>query len=68
MEDLVRDVVIANVKVGDTVEIVPIDKVPNAERRFKVDDKTKEGFLYGVSEYCDGYVIPYYWIKSIKIV
>lgn len=56
------------VKVGDVVEITPIDKVPNAERRFKVDDITKEGFLYGLSETCDGYVIPFYWIKDIKIV
>lgn len=64
----VSEIVLQMVKAGDTVEIVPIDKFPNAERKFKVDEITKEGFLYGLSEYCDGYVIPFNWIKELKIV
>lgn len=66
--DYINEIVLQMVKVGDTVEIVPIDKFPNAERRFKVDEITEEGFLYGLSEYCDGYVIPFSWIKELKIV
>lgn len=68
MLDLVNQTVLSMVKPGDTIEIEPIDKFPNAERKFKVDGITEEGFLYGLSEYCDGYAIPFYWIKNIKIV
>lgn len=60
--------VLQMVKPGDTVEIVPNNKFPNADRVFKVDDITEEGFLYGLSEYCDGYVMPFYWIEDLKIV
>ena len=56
------------VKKGDTVRIVPIDSVPNAERVFKVDELLNQGFLYGCSITCDGYVIPYSWIKSIRVI
>ena len=56
------------VKVGDTVRIVPIDKVPNAERQFKVNALLDQGFLYGLSTTCDGYVIPYSWIKRLTVV
>lgn len=65
---MTRDIIISMVKVGDTLEITPIPKVPNAERRFKVDGILEEGFLYGVSETCDGHIIPYYWIQDIKII
>lgn len=68
INSLVLDAVLPCIKSGDTVEIVPIDKFPNAERRFMVNDKLEEGFLYGLSETCDGYVMPYSWIKEIKIV
>lgn len=66
--DRTHQIVMSLVKVGDIVEIVPIDKFPNAERRFKVNGIEKDGFLYGLSETCDGYVIPFNWIKEIKIV
>lgn len=65
---MTKDIVLAMVKVGDTLEITPISTFPNAERKFKVDDILEEGFLYGASETCDGYVIPYYWIQDVKIV
>lgn len=65
---MIKETVIACVKPGDVVEIVPIDKVPNCERKFKVFGKTNTGFAYGITETCDGYEIPYSWIKSIKIV
>lgn len=66
--DYASSVVLNTVKPGDMVEIKPISKVPNCERRFRVDDITKEGFLYGLSETCDGYIIPFNWIDKIKIV
>ena len=56
------------VKVGDRIRIVPIDSVPNAEREFKVNALLNEGFLYGLSTTCDGYVIPYSWVKSFKVI
>lgn len=68
MNQLKLDIILNLVKPGDIVEIIPIDKFPNAERKFKVDEITKEGFLYGLSETCDGYVIPFNWIKDISIV
>ena len=61
-------IVLAMVKPGDEVEITPIDRVPNCERHFKVDEVLADGFLYGCSITCDGYVIPFSWIKDIKIV
>ena len=63
-----KEMIIALVKPGDTVEITPISKVPNAERRFKVNDVLDDGFLFGLSTTCDGYVMPFSWIKDIKIV
>ena len=65
---MIKEMIIALVKPGDTVEITPISKVPNAERRFKVNDVLDDGFLYGLSTTCDGYVMPFAWIKDIKIV
>lgn len=65
---IARDIVLGMVKVGDTIEITPNPKVPNAEKIFKVDEILEEGFLYGSSETCDGYVIPYSWIKDVKII
>lgn len=65
---IVNNVILNIVKVGDTVEITPKEKFPNAERRFKVDDICKEGFIYGISEYRDGYVMPFYWIDSLRIL
>lgn len=56
------------VKPGDTIKITPIDKVPNCEREIKVDYITEEGFLYGLSETCDGWIIPFNWIKDFEIV
>lgn len=56
------------VNVGDTIRIVPIASVPNAEREFKVNALLNDGFLYGLSTTCDGYVIPYSWIKSLRVV
>ena len=65
---MVKEMIMALVKPGDTVEITPISNVPNAERRFKVDEVLDDGFLYGLSITCDGYVMPFGWIKDIKIV
>ena len=65
---MVKETIIALVKPGDTVEITPIPKVSNAERRFKVNDILDDGFLYGLSTTCDGYVMPFTWIQDIKIV
>ena len=58
---------IKRVKKGDIINITPIDKVPNCERQIKVDEVTSEGFLYGVSTTCDGWIIPFYWIKDFEI-
>lgn len=65
---MIKEIIIALVKPGDTVEITPISKVLNAERRFKVNDILDDGFLYGLSTTCDGHVIPFSWIEDIKIV
>ena len=65
---MTKEIIIALVKPGDTVEITPIPKVPNAERRFKVDEILDDGFLHGLSTTCDGYVMPFTWIQDIKIV
>ena len=65
---MVKEIVMALVKPGDIVEITPISKVPNAERRFKVDEILDDGFLYGLSTTCDGYRMPFMWIEDIKIV
>jgi hypothetical protein len=56
------------VKVGDTVEITPIEKLPNLDRKFKVNSITNDSFIYGVSETCDGYEMPFEWFTEIKIV
>lgn len=56
------------VKRGDIVEITPIDKLPNADRILNVYDITSNGILYGVTEYCDGYVMPLEWIADAKII
>ena len=53
---------------NDLVRIVPIKKCPNAERVFVVDDILDNGFLYGVSETCNGYVIPFNWVEDISII
>ena len=65
---MIKETIIALVKPGDIVEITPIPKFPNAERRFKVNEVLDNGFLYGLSTTCDGYVIPFSWIQDIKIV
>ena len=65
---MVKEMIIALVKPGDTVEITPISKVPDAERRFKVDEILDDGFLFGLSTTCDGYLMPFEWIEDIKIV
>ena len=63
-----NEIILSMVKKGDTIEIEPIDKVPNIDKHFKVDEVLDNGFLYGCSIRCDGYVIPFNWIKNIKIV
>ena len=63
-----KDIILSLVKIGDTVEIVPSSKMPNADRKFRVQDITKNGFIYGISENCDGYLMPFYAIEDIKIV
>lgn len=55
------------VKRGTILEIEPIDKLPNFEHEIKVDYVTKDGFVYGMSTTCDGYLYPFYAIKSLKI-
>ena len=62
------ETVISLVKRGDTLEITPIDKLPNFDRKIKVDYVTKDGFIYGMSSTCDGYLYPFYAIKDCKIV
>lgn len=52
-------------KEGDEIEIIPIDKFPNADRKFKINYFSKDGFVYGLSETCDGYEMPFNWIKGI---
>lgn len=58
---------ISDVKVGDRLEITPIDKLPNFDREIVVQDILKNGFLYGVTSNSDGYVYPFYAIKDFKI-
>lgn len=59
---------ISEVKVGDTIRITPKNNVPNAQREFKVDDITLDGFVFGCSTTSDGRMIPFSWIKSIRKV
>ena len=65
---MIKETIIALVKPGDTVEIIPIPKVPNAKRRFKVDEILNDGFLFGLSTTCDGYLMLFEWIEDIRIV
>lgn len=65
---MVKEIIIALVQPGDTVKITPTRNAPNAERKFKVNAVLDDGFLYGCSTTCDGYVMPFSWIKDIKIV
>lgn len=68
MDKMVRDMVIALVKRGDTVRITPIDRMPNLDREFKVDYVNEKGFIYGLSPYSDGYQMPFWAIKDIEII
>lgn len=61
-------VVMALIKKGDIVEIEPIDKIPGCDIKFKVDEVLPDGLLYGCSETCDGFVVPFKWIKHIRIL
>lgn len=65
---MIKEMIIALVQPGDTVKITPNRKMPKADRTFKVDAVLESGFLYGCSTTCDGYVMPFTWIKDIKIV
>lgn len=65
---MVKDIVLSMIKRGDIVEIVPIDKLPNLDRVLKVWDVSSNGIIYNVSVTCDGYEMPFSWIKEVKIV
>ncbi len=66
--DYVSQMILPIIKKGDIIEIEPIPKFPNCERKITVDDITDKGFLYGCSTTCDGYMIPFYFINSLKII
>ena len=61
-------IILPLVKPGDRVRIVPRASVPNAQREFKVNAILPDGFLFGVTERCDGYILPFMWIKEIAII
>ena len=65
---MVKDMTITLVKVGDTIEIEPIDRMPNLDRKIQVQRIADSGFCYGMTADCDGYMIPFWAIKAIKIV
>lgn len=52
---------------GDIVVITPHEKFPNADRELDFYMLTPEGILYGVSERCDGCIMPYSWIKEFTV-
>lgn len=68
MSKVTRDMTIALVKRGDTIQIKPIDSMPNLDRVIKVQYVEKDGFWYGMTSSCDGYLLPFWAIKSIKII
>ena len=63
-----RDMTIALVQRGDTIQIKPIDSLPYLDRIIKVQSVEKDGFWYGMTGSCDGYLLPFWAIKSIKII
>lgn len=65
---MTKDIVIGLVKKGDHLEITPIDKLPDFDKEITVQDVLDNGFLYGVTDRCDGYVYPFWAIKDVKIV
>lgn len=63
-----KEFIIALVTKGDCLEIVPINNLPNLPKKIKVDEVRADGFLYGLSASCDGFIYPFWAIKSLKIV
>lgn len=55
-----------DIKKGDKLFIEPIDKLPNFEREIVAQGVTDDGILYGVTEYSDGKLYPFWAIKSIR--
>lgn len=68
----IKDTIISMVKVGDTIEIEPTDRMPYLDRVVTVqriiNSGFSSGFCYGMTADCDGYMIPFRAIKSIKII
>lgn len=63
-----KEMLIAMVRVGDWLDITPLDTLPNFETRIKVQGITTDGFIYGGTETRDGKCYPFWSIKDMKIV
>lgn len=64
---IVDEAVLSSIRPGMRVKITPIPKVPDADTEFVVNEVRDDGFLYGVTETCDGYVMPFAWIDGISV-
>lgn len=55
-----------DIKKGDKLFIEPIDTLPNFDRTIVAQGVTSDGILYGVTEYSDGKLYPFWAIKNIR--
>lgn len=67
MNKIIESLKLCSLHEGDTVIITPHEKFPDAEKELDFYMLTPEGILYGVNEHCDGYIMPYSWIKDFTV-
>lgn len=63
-----KDTVIKLVRVGDRLNIKPLDTLPNFDKHIKVEAIEDNGFVYDLSETSDGKFYPFWAIKELEIV
>lgn len=44
------------------------DKLPNFDRKIKVQSITKDGYIYNMTDRYDGDLYPFWAIKDLKII
>ena len=69
---IAEEIALNAMKPGTRLRLEPIKKLPNMDRDIVLDGITdclgEPAILYGVSETCDGYSIPFSWIESYEVL
>ena len=65
---MTRDMVWALIQPGDVVKVTATDKLPGFSGIYRVQEKNDDWFLWGSTIRCDGYSMPLWAVKDIKIL